>query len=254
MKLNATKTKFMMFHPRRNPSTESETETPHIIIDDQKIENVISFKYLGVWLDPKLTWNEHFDVVNKKVSVRSNLINRNKKYFQFDDLKLIYDSLVLSVVNYCLPIWGNICKTKISKLDRKIILMASSVLYNTICKRRDNSNVLEKLNWLSVCERREIFTCEFIFKHVIKNSSFSATLQLDYKKPPDIRQRRNSENFILPNYKTMWARSSFLYQSIKLWNQIPTQIQCNRNPSAFTREHHKTTINRQINEYLYKNN
>jgi len=253
MRLNASKTKFMMFHPRRNPSTESESETSHIIIDDQKIENVSSFKYLGVWLDPKLTWNEHFDVVNRKVSVRSNLINRNKKYFQFDDLKLIYDSLVLSVVNYCLPIWGNICKTKIIKLDRKIILMASSVLHNTICKRRDNLNVLEKLNWLSVNERREISTCEFIFKHVIKNSSLSATLQINYKKPPDIRQRRNSENFVQPNYRTIWARSSFLYQSIKLWNQIPNPIQCNRSLSAFTRELRQHIIHRRSDIYVYTN-
>jgi len=134
MKLNATKTKFMMFHPRRNPTIESETEMSHIIIDDQKIKNVTPFKYLGVWLDLKLTWNEHFDVVNRKVSVRSNLINRNKKYFQFGDLKLIYDSLVLYVVNYCLTLRGNMCKTKISKLDRKITLMASSVLRNPYIK------------------------------------------------------------------------------------------------------------------------
>jgi hypothetical protein len=251
MRLNANKTKFMMFHPRRNSSTENPDETLHIIVNGEKIENVTSFKYLGVWLDPKLSWNDHFDIVSKKVSVRSNLINRNKKYFQFEDLKSIYDSLVLSVVNYCLPIWGNICKTKINKLDKKIIFMASSVLYNTTFKRKDNWNVLEKLNWLSVNERREIFTCEFIFKHVVKCSSLTATLEIDYKKPPDIRQRRNPENFIQPEYRTTWARSSFLYQSIKIWNQIPNEIQSNRNLVAFTKELRQHIIQRRSDIYVY---
>jgi len=127
MRINPEKTKFMIFHPRSTTNTDT-----HISIYNQPIEQVNTFKCLGVWLDPKLSFNAHFDKVNKDVSIRANLINRNKKFFPFKDLKSIFDSLVLSVINYCLPIWGNLCTTRITKLDRKIIFMAIMYFTNKI--------------------------------------------------------------------------------------------------------------------------
>jgi hypothetical protein len=232
MKINPDKTKFMIFHPRSSTETES---SKCIKIYDTKIETVQIFKYLGVWLDTKLSFNHHFDVVNKKVYGRAQLINRNKKYFTYKDLKSIYDSLVLSVVNYCLPIWGNLCDTRTAKLDSKIIFMASSVLSKQTAKRKEKWNVLEKLNWLSVVERRKVFTCEYVYKHIIKETTLSQSLQHHYKLPPDTRERRKPLNFLQPRTRTKWAQSNFIYKSTQLWNDIPDTIQKAKCIAEFSR-------------------
>ena len=47
-----------------------------VYIDNSLIGNVDKFKYLGVWLDPALTWNEQIDKISKTTSKRNDLLRR----------------------------------------------------------------------------------------------------------------------------------------------------------------------------------
>jgi hypothetical protein len=58
MMINVGKTKSMLIHPPRHP-----THQINLKINNVNIENVNSFTYLGVIIDDKLTWNDHFESV-----------------------------------------------------------------------------------------------------------------------------------------------------------------------------------------------
>ena len=63
MKLNVFKTKAVVFSVAPTPPT-----IPHINLDGVSIEQVSTYKYLGVWVDRKLSWSE----TQRRTSVLQN--------------------------------------------------------------------------------------------------------------------------------------------------------------------------------------
>ena len=74
--LNVKKTKSMIFH--------SAYFTGNTVVDlnlgGESIEQVQLFKYLGIWLDPKLSFNYHIEIVCKKSKMRLGAIGRVRKF------------------------------------------------------------------------------------------------------------------------------------------------------------------------------
>ena len=68
-----------------------------------------SYPYLGVMIDDKLAWHDHFDYLIKRLNVRMYCF-RKLNYFHVDNriLALFYESVVASVWRYSrgLAEWG----------------------------------------------------------------------------------------------------------------------------------------------------
>jgi hypothetical protein len=136
MKINVKKTKTMLITPPR-----STTDILNFEISGETIENVRSFRYLGVIIDDKLTWTEHLDHVCKSMNTRSYLINRHKSSISQKWLQLISTGIILTVLDYCLPAWGNFTKLKYSRLDSIIFRVIKMILPNCY-NREKNKNKL----------------------------------------------------------------------------------------------------------------
>ena len=65
------------------------------------IDNVTQFKYLGVWLDPSLTWNVHIDKLAKKVNKHVGVLRMVRSVFPQHTLNLLYKTVILSHFEYC---------------------------------------------------------------------------------------------------------------------------------------------------------
>ena len=76
-----------------------------IVINGEPVEQVDSFKYLGVILDEKLSFTEHVTAVQKKSQQRLHVL-RKLRAFYVDPLLLLrlYRSIIEPVLTYC-----NIC-------------------------------------------------------------------------------------------------------------------------------------------------
>ena len=75
LKLNTTKTKELMFGGGRT------TQPPKpIFTDDQEVEIVKSFKYLGTLLDESLSFSGHVEYVDKKMQQRLFLLRKLKSF------------------------------------------------------------------------------------------------------------------------------------------------------------------------------
>src|SRR5206468_507138 len=106
LSLNVAKTNYMLFDNRSATAPQQD-----VLLCNQPVINVHSTKFLGILLDDKLTWKNHIQLVEKKLSA-ANFILRNIRYKinQKTALKM-YDTLISPYLTYCNILWGNTCKT-----------------------------------------------------------------------------------------------------------------------------------------------
>lgn len=73
-----------------------------IVINGEAVEEIDSFKYLGVIIDKKLTFTEHVTAVHKKCQQRLHVLRRLRS-FQVDPqlLLFLYRSIIESLLTYC---------------------------------------------------------------------------------------------------------------------------------------------------------
>ena len=75
-------------------------------IDDVYIERVDEFNFLGLTLDTNLNWRKHTENISNKCSETIGVLNRLKYVLPLDIKVLLYNTLILSHINYCVMIWG----------------------------------------------------------------------------------------------------------------------------------------------------
>ena len=150
--LNVKKTKTMLFATKRKLATSNESLKVYIKKDP--IENVDSFKYLGIWLDPSLTWTTNIDKLVSKVNKRIGLLRRIRNVLPQHTLNLLFKSLIIPHFDYCNVVWGNACKTNLARLD-KLQNAAGKVILG-LPRRYPADILLEKLGWQKLHERRSI--------------------------------------------------------------------------------------------------
>ena len=82
------------------------TEIPNVTINHMPIERVTYFKFLGVIIDCNLTCSHHINHISIKLSRICGVLSRLKHYIPVLILKIIYNSLFLSHLNYGIRAWG----------------------------------------------------------------------------------------------------------------------------------------------------
>ena len=104
--LNSKKTKFMVFGTTHLLSRFCNVSVTY---GDQVIERVNKFKYLGVVLDPMLTWCEHVDYISSVISKRIGVIRRVKFYLPCTTLNMLANALVQQPAQSTLFLFTIVC-------------------------------------------------------------------------------------------------------------------------------------------------
>ena len=100
LSLNIDKTKYMVFQRKHK-----NIVNPSISINNITIEMVHSFNFLELTLNTNLTWKDQLNIVSRKLSRPTGILNSLKYSFPIHIL-MIYNTLILSHLNYCLLTWG----------------------------------------------------------------------------------------------------------------------------------------------------
>lgn len=118
LQVNASKCETMLF---RREGRLSYNHQLAITFDGEQVKQVKTAKYLGVTLDPKLSWTAHLEATARKAAARQAqlypLINPRSKINPNTALR-IYKATILPILTYACPVWtGARDKTKIKKLQ-----------------------------------------------------------------------------------------------------------------------------------------
>ena len=124
----------------------------NISIRGEHLDNVDQFKYLGIWLDPSLSWSFHIDKLVSKINQRIGLLRRVRNILPKATLNLLFKSLILPHFDYCDVVWGNAGTSHLSRLD-KLQNTAGKVILG-LPRRFPTDVLLEMLDWKRLSDRR----------------------------------------------------------------------------------------------------
>ena len=101
---------------------KKDTDIMALKINDRIIEQVPTYKYLGVAIDEKLHRSDHINNIKSKASKRLYFV---RKLDQFKEdrilITLFYKSVIESILSFCITCWGgNRSKGDRMKVDRII--------------------------------------------------------------------------------------------------------------------------------------
>ena len=127
LSLNVQKTKFMIFHYRQRVLTENDI--PCLMINNTLIERVTEFNFLGLTVNEYMNWNSHTQKIANKISRILGVMNRLKRYLPISAMKLMYDLLILSHLQFGITNWG-FEWDRISKLQKRALRIMTNSKYN----------------------------------------------------------------------------------------------------------------------------
>ena len=126
------KTKEMIIDLRitKNPMRQFE-------INDEFVETVGSYKYLGFTIENKLPWRAHVYVLCNKLNTRLFFLRKLKSFHVNESiLKMFYQALIQSVITFGISCWGgNI--TEGDKQKNRFIKQAGKIVVEELLLLND---------------------------------------------------------------------------------------------------------------------
>ncbi|KAL0868710.1 hypothetical protein ABMA27_008153 [Loxostege sticticalis] len=130
LRINLQKTKIMQFRTYR-----SSKQHYNILYDNNKIDEVESYKFLGVNIDTHLNWKEHIDIVCRKLQRFTFALKNVRQNISIEAALTAYHGYVSSVLSYGILLWGNSVEVERALLVQKRCIRAlSNIWYLDSCK------------------------------------------------------------------------------------------------------------------------
>lgn len=73
-------------------------------------------KFLGVVIDQKLKWKQHIEYIKGKISKSLAILYKSKDILNYKALYIIYCTLIVSYMSYCVELWGLTFKMTINSI------------------------------------------------------------------------------------------------------------------------------------------
>ena len=118
--LNAKKCKYMVISKLRGRSIPSQ----QMMLLDQPMDRVSSYRYLGVIISEDLSWSPHIEKITSKARRLVGMLYRN--FYQWsspDSLLKLYLSLIHSHLEYAEQVWNPYLVKDIQKLEKIALRM-----------------------------------------------------------------------------------------------------------------------------------
>ena len=190
LELNVQKTKELCI---TGPRSKPPPVVQPLMIKEQEVEIVSSFKYLGTVVDQNFSFNENVDLMYKKAQQRLYLLRKLRSFnVSTDILQTVYRSLVESVITFNIISWfGNLSVRDKARLT-KVVNQASKIVG---CKQKPLSELysqgLRRKGFQIVNDASHPLNCNFEFlpsrrrlkvplarKNIFKKSFVPSAIQL----------------------------------------------------------------------------
>ena len=227
--LNAKKTKVMYFNAKNN-------EIPVVKIDNNIIETVQQYKYLGFLLDNRLRHSFHVSKVIAKLKSLKYVSKKISSYMTISSAKAFYYSLVFSHLKYGILVWGGTMDTlgfrTLELLQNKIILNLFGKNLNT----QNKQTIYKNMKILKLSDIYKTSACMAIYNCLQNNylPSLRNTIIGLIRNHPHLT--RNRRNFRLPMPRLMAIKLNIVYQALKCWNTTDPDIRNSQSPKEFKRK------------------
>ena len=217
LSLNGKKTKFTLFH-KVSQSEIIPLKLPTLSINNTKIKQTSSLKFLGVLIDETLSWKVHINTLESKLASTIGLLYKTRTFLNLQCRRLLYFSFVHSHLSYANIAWGSTHSTKL-KLESQQKRVCKIITFKN---RRDSAvPVMSTLEILDIFKLNTYQILILMYKFAQKQlpSNFD-NFFIDIKSTR-YNLRTNSQNkYKLPKNTCKYVEHSVAYRGPKLWNNI----------------------------------
>ena len=220
VKLNKSKCKVMLFSHKRHAM-------PPVFIENEQIEQVYTYKYLGVTITPTLKWDEHIDQLclraKKLLGYLYRIFYRNVQPSSLCDL---FTALIRPILEYASQVWDPYTlknKHKIESLQKYAL---------RICSGRWSASYEELLDLFelpTLASRREYL--RVITLHKFHSGHSYLPPDILNLQPATSTRSSTSNSYRIPFARTAQFQHSFWPRTLQVWNHLPYDIIDNDNSS-----------------------
>lgn len=219
LSLNVEKTKFITFSTTISDqpnSTKISIHKPSCQNENScncsKIEKVNSIKYLGIILDQHMRWTEHISYVKKKIRQLMHKFYILRDILSRKNLMILYNSLVESILNYCITTWGGTYNKHLYNLQT-----AQNTILKIILRKNKLFSTETLYDEIKLFNIRQLYTYRTLLWMHSNNDKFSAQRT---------KRTRSTENTLLqtPLFKKSHTQRFLLFFGPKLYNLLPPSL------------------------------
>ena len=196
------------------------------------IERTKSYRYLGLLVDEKFSWENHVSEVCWKLSQMAGVILKVRSLLTKEAMMLVYHSLVSSKLRYGLICWATANKTL---LDRINVAHNTIITYLTFSKRCSRMWPLYcKIKVLSLPILIQIEKAKTMYK--FEHKMLPQVFDNYFQKPThqhNTRYATTHNNFQVVRISSAKETSLLKYYGPKVWASIPSEIKESQSLKVF---------------------
>ena len=199
----------------------NDSNVPFKINDDVTITSEACVKLLGVFLDNKLTFNDHITHLCTKAAKQINVLQRLKRMLDPDVKLLLYKAFISCHFNYCPVVWHACGAVNTRKLE-KLQYRALKFVFN------DHSSTYDELLTKANMPTLEISRLRSLALEVFKAlNHVSPSFICDIFKENVRTHRYNLRgNALIHSHSrtTRFGLHSFNHLGVSVWNSLPVHF------------------------------
>uniref|UniRef100_A0A8K9X5I7 Reverse transcriptase domain-containing protein n=1 Tax=Oncorhynchus mykiss TaxID=8022 RepID=A0A8K9X5I7_ONCMY len=217
--LNTSKTKCMLF----NRSLPAPARLSNITtLDGSDLEYVDNYKYLGVWLDCKLSFQTHIKHLQSKVKSRIGFLFRNKASFTHAAKHTLVKLTILPILDFGDVIYKIASNTLLNKLDadyHSAIRFVTKAPYTT-----HHCDLYALVGWTSLHNRRQIHWLHVIYKTLLGKVPPYLSSLVTIASPTCSTRSSRYISLVTPKTNYLFGRLSFQFSAANDWNELQKSL------------------------------
>ena len=226
LKLNVQKCKSLLISRRRNSVCSQPVK-----INEQPLEKVDLYKYLGVLISSDLSWSQHISYICSRAKRQLGLLYRHfYRDTEPNSLKMLYLTQVRPLLEYAVPVWDPYFVKDVEALES--VQKFAAKMCTKSWQRWSYSEQLRALNLTTLKERRDYLKLCFLYK-VFNNLIFFPESPLELRPPSATRS--HDLTLDVPFAHTGAFYNSFFCQTPRLWNELPQEVVTSTSIASFKR-------------------
>ena len=214
--LNVGKTKYMIF------SIKDKPPDLNLSLGGSQIERKNVKKFLGIYIDDKVSFAEHTNKISCKLSQGVGMMRKMKLIVPRHVLKQLFYAFIYSKFTYGITCYGSAYQNQIQRVKS---------LTNRAIKLILNRDTLTA----EICKSEHIFDFNMAYQYFcsinmyrilqLNSHPFLATKIFSYQTNHSYETRFvDDQSLTLPLFRLSKCQRSFLYNGIKIWNSLPPNI------------------------------
>ena len=169
-------------------------------VDGATIISSSSLKNLGVYFDPAMTFDSHVNKISRKIFSTIIYINRVKDNFSKSARVIIIQSLILSIINYGIKVWGTTNNTLMHQIQ-KLQNFAAKVAVGGAARHEHATPFLRELGWLKI-KQKYMFEMGTLMFSLTRGSSLNSIFHMPLVSEVSTAATRQRHQLYVPKNNT----------------------------------------------------